>query len=785
MTVSETTLPVPSTSTTTIGEFSRSPSPALKRNPSRSPQPYSRRQRLGTPLVVQQAFNAQQQPTPVNSRSTTPLRGGSESGTEADNELTRRLPAPPRRRGISSEDDVWDDNGKGRRWRLRANRKNDGEPRKPERPKRFGVAVLRRVIEIGLAAVLVVIVLIGRERRALKEVLLRKRGPPLSLLSQLRTLFGCTDMMLVCERDADDVACAGVDILCWFIPYSAIILAYPMRVLCRYGSLRRPRSLDPSPLLYPTIFPILIALSLTPVGANISNPYLLTNLVISISNLPPVLVPSLGLRWVLSLFPLLPAQWDRPGRSLNNTLSLITPINTSLTSALTDILYPSLTASELRLLSSALINLLFHAESPQAVILRSLIWGGGIAVFLLCEDVVRWNVGLARVPFHRFRRAGNAVIGVGRFRRLVGLDQRARSEQASESEAEIAVLKKPLRQLPKSRNYFATLTQKQAKIRRLGYAAYVYGLVIGFVLLCLRPYIGKTVLDGLDPFIWAPGYVFCGQTWYQRAVDKISPGTGYCVTAGSTEAANLRLSVIGLWALILTVGLTFVTTFAPRMEVDTRRKVFHGMIVPMFLIPGLFDPPFTHLCLGLAVAIFLLCDLIRAGQLPPLSRYIARFLQPYVDGRDLKGPMVISHVFLLIGTGVGWWLTLAGRTQDNWDWDQHSELAFSSGVACVGLGDAAASLIGRRFGKHKWGWKGGKSMEGSLAFTVAVVSGLSIARLWITGGSKAGGDWGPAVWGKLIFTGLWGSMLEAVATGVNDNVVVPLGVWAVVRGFGL
>ncbi|KAF8252307.1 hypothetical protein K440DRAFT_651461 [Wilcoxina mikolae CBS 423.85] len=590
----------------------------------------------------------------------------------------------------------------------------------------------------------------GKEQRALREVLLRRR-----------------------------------EILCWLIPYSAIILAYPIRVLLRSnGNLQRPRSLDPSPLLYPTFFPVLIALSLTPAGTNTFNPFLLANLVISISNLPPILVPAWDLHWLLSLLPLLPSQWDQNHESINNTLSLIPPINATLTSALTNILYPSLTPSELRLLSSALINLLFHAASPQAIILRALMWGGGLAVFLLCEDVIRWNVSLARVPLHRFRRAGNAIIGVGRFRKMVGLKEMTwkTNEQASDSEAEIVVPKKQSTRPKSGGFYFATLTWKEARIRRLGYAVYVYALILGFVFLGLRPYIGRMALDGMDPFIWTLGYVFCGQSWYQKAVDQISPGMGYCVTAGSTKAANLRLGIVGFWIIILTIGLSFVNTFAPRLEVDTRRKVFHGMVIPMFLIPGLFDPPFVHLGLSLAVAIFLLCDLIRAGQLPPASQYIARFLQPYVDGRDLKGPMVVSHVFLLIGTGIGWWLTLAGQQQEDWDWDGHQELAFSSGVACVGLGDAAASLIGRRFGKHKWGWKGGKSIEGSLAFTVAVVMGLSVARLWIVG---FGGEWGLAVWGKLIFTGAWGSMLEAVATGVNDNVVVPIGVWAVVGSFGL
>jgi len=576
----------------------------------------------------------------------------------------------------------------------------------------------------------------------------------------------------------------SVELICWLIPYLGLIAAYPLRVLLRDGNVQLPRSLDPSPLLYPSLFPVLIALSLTPVGAGTSNPFLLVNLVLSISNLPPILTSSWDLHWLLSLSPLLPSRWVLGQAPINDTLSFITPINMTLTSALTSILHPSLTASELRLLSSALINLLFHASSPQAIILRALVWGGGVAVFLLCEDIISWNVMLARVPLHRFRRAGNTIIGVSRLRRLAGLEKGTWTTyaQASDSEAEITMpIRRPTK--PRKESYFATLTKEQARVRRLGYTACVYGIVLGTVFFALRPYIRDHALDGVDPFVWAPGYVFCGQDWYQRLVDRFSPGSGYCVTAGSTAAANLRLGIIGFWAVILTIGLTIVTTFAPQLEVDTRRKIFHGMVVPMFLVPGLLDPPFTHLCLSIAVALFLLIDLIRAGQLPPASQYIARFLQPYVDGRDLKGPMVISHVFLLVGAGTGWWLTLAARPQNDWDWKQPACLTFSTGVACVGLGDAAASLIGRRFGRHKWGWKGGKSIEGSLAFTVAVVSGLAVARLWIVG--AAADEWGLMVWTKLLFTGAWGSMLEATATGVNDNVVVPVGVWIIVNGLGL
>ena len=83
-------------------------------------------------------------------------------------------------------------------------------------------------------------------------------------------------------------------------------------------------------------------------------------------------------------------------------------------------------------------------------------------------------------------------------------------------------------------------------------------------------------------------------------------------------------------------------------------------------------------------------------------------MQPIVDGRDLKGPVIIaSHVFLLLGCAIGWWFTLAStdtKGGDAWDWSRRQiDSAFVSGVVCVGLGDAAASLLGRRPGRTKWG----------------------------------------------------------------------------------
>ena len=215
----------------------------------------------------------------------------------------------------------------------------------------------------------------------------------------------------------------------------------------------------------------------------------------------------------------------------------------------------------------------------------------------------------------------------------------------------------------------------------------------------------------------------------------------------------------------------------------------------MFLLVGVVDPPFTHLAMSLVLAVFGLADLLRAGQLPPVSRPLSGFLAPFVDGRDLKGPMVVSHFFLLVGGAVGGWFSIAAAsassatststTDSSAVATKARELAFVGGVVCVGLGDSAASLVGRRVGRTKWGWAGGKSLEGSMAFMGAVGVGLAVARWWL---GKLGGPrvaWGGVVWAKIWAAAAGAAMLEAVVTGVNDNVVVPVGMWVVVRGLGL
>ncbi|KAI5461436.1 hypothetical protein BGZ63DRAFT_356371 [Mariannaea sp. PMI_226] len=360
---------------------------------------------------------------------------------------------------------------------------------------------------------------------------------------------------------------------------------------------------------------------------------------------------------------------------------------------------------------------------------------------------------------------------------------------------------------------YLKLTQTQASLRKWLYAGYVYTCILAIIFLGIRPYVGQVALYGNEAIGWALGYVFGNLPWFRFQTVHANLESWICLPTRPDEhnhqchlgwvqhirhndfgEANTRILIGAYWLAILVVGLMIVFRLKDIYEVDTRRKVFHFMMVGMLLPVTYVDPAFAALALALVLAIFLILDLLRASQLPPLSKPIASFLAPYVDGRDFRGPVVISHIFLLIGCAIPLWLTLASlpRTGSGClaGWEVPTrEVSMVSGVICVGLGDAAASLIGRRYGHRKWFWGGGKSLEGSVAFAVAVFFGLAAASAWLrVGGWPITGEQQLSLITSARNAGMCASMAsltESVLTGGNDNVIVPVVLWTCVKSLGI
>ena len=716
-------------------------------------------------------------------------------------------------------------------------------------------------------------------------------------------------------------------VLSQLITFTLLLLLYPIRVqrlsrkrtsfaaLWTANCLRIPSSFDPASLLYPIFLPVYVALSLP--SAN--DTAVFSNIVLSLSSIPYQLIPRSSsqkrchvVHWCIASVPLFVstavshrsspiytpdhASTATTGEFSPEFLLYLYPLHQAIVPVLRDLTSTSLLSAERQLLSIGLINLLIHSASPQTVILKALLWGGGIAVLVFCEPVLRWGVMLARIPRWRFRRSGQVVrarnIFLEVFNRPVdsrrrggsdadedgapGFDLKAgtqskrsgpdhfswnstrppvalqqkpgsegnlglngvRSSGGMESHLDLSKAHlqrhtildadnsplqgqtlseqlsscRPMETLPFYVRSYLSLSPSQASLRKWLYAAYVYASILSIVVLGIRPYVEHHALDGQEPFGWALGYLFGNIRWFRfqvvtrnleswiclpPSVEKhVSPSDDRSsvehIRSDILGAANTRLMLMGYFLLILAMGIGTVIRLSNRVEVDTRRKVFHGMMVVMFLPATFIDPTFAAFSMALVLAVFLLLDVFRASQLPPVSKPLASFLSPYIDGRDLRGPVVVSHIFLLIGCAVPLWLSLAGidRTgQGCWaGWDVlPRDVGMVGGVICVGMGDAAASLVGRRFGRRKWPWSGGKSLEGSIAFTVAVMSGLGIARTWLWVGGWPGyhdGSWSQMTV-KCAIAATGASLTEAVLTGGNDNVMVPVVLWLFITGLGI
>lgn len=649
---------------------------------------------------------------------------------------------------------------------------------------------------------------------------------------------------------------------------ACLLALYPLRFYMRWLvrpvgrsiSLMLPCTIDPAPLLYPPVITILVAaITLRDTPA-----MLLPNLVLGVASLPKQLIPSGSsvemqslVHWMVSVTPVLLTASSKSHLSgdsvseLWETTMLVPPLHDALCGILHYLTTTSLLPAELQLLSVALINLLLLAKSPQALILKALLWVGGVGILVTCAPVLRWGLVLARVPKWRFRRE----LGPPRLSDMIlTKSQTCDSSLASTDFGEddgIEVMTKrngstshtqhdhvvshnnprPTRRstLPASNDRqtstgrkrrrpsatfqpYLSLTYPQAVVRKWMYAVHVYACIVLIAAIGVRTHIGTFALAGHEPIGWAIGYVLGDlprvrmhviTTQLERWISLPQRGQHEQEQMGVLGwmpytrqvligEATTRLLLSAYWVGIIAVGLTIVLRLSSIYEVDTRRKVFHFMMVAMFLPATYIDPAYTALALSLALAIFLLLDLLRASQLPPVSKYLARFLTPYVDGRDLKGPVVISHIFLLIGCAIPLWLTLGSlpRTGDGTfaGWEVPTrEVSMVSGVICVGMGDAAASLIGRRYGRHKWFWSGGKSLEGSVAFTAAVTVALLAAKAWLRiGGWQANNqDSSLETFTKASISAAVASLTEAVLTGGNDNVVVPVILWLCVKGLEL
>ncbi|KDN39447.1 hypothetical protein K437DRAFT_239479 [Tilletiaria anomala UBC 951] len=190
---------------------------------------------------------------------------------------------------------------------------------------------------------------------------------------------------------------------------------------------------------------------------------------------------------------------------------------------------------------------------------------------------------------------------------------------------------------------------------------------------------------------------------------------------------------------------------AAHLSLNARRKFFHGLAVLLFLPGILFEPSFTHLALSLAFAVFIFAEYIRYFAICPLGAPLHIFMSEFLDHKD-SGPVILSHFYLLSGCALPLWL------------ESSTFVTRCSGTLVLGVGDALASVIGRRYGRLHWPFSS-KTVEGSAAFISSIYfCGLALQRL-APSDSFTVGKW----LGIVTLLGV----LEGVSEQ-NDNLILPI-----------
>ena len=169
-------------------------------------------------------------------------------------------------------------------------------------------------------------------------------------------------------------------------------------------------------------------------------------------------------------------------------------------------------------------------------------------------------------------------------------------------------------------------------------------------------------------------------------------------------------------------------------------------------------------------------QILRANRVQPWAAHLDTFLLPYLDAQDSK-ELILTPIHLIAGVFLPSALELVfGDSATAASGALAHPARYFAGVVTVGVGDAAAALVGRHFGRHRWGCaERRKTLEGSAAMFVAQ---LAAHALLVDGGHFAATLRSPVVLATYALT-----TLAEAAIQRGDNLALPAIGWTAFRMF--
>ena len=173
---------------------------------------------------------------------------------------------------------------------------------------------------------------------------------------------------------------------------------------------------------------------------------------------------------------------------------------------------------------------------------------------------------------------------------------------------------------------------------------------------------------------------------------------------------------MGVLTLVSVIMGIYLINYS-RIDIVTRRKLFHILAVLIYAPALLFDLDTISIGSAVALCLLILLELYHNLLIGPFSTKIHTFMQE-LSGFSLNGSngIYLNHIYLILGLSLPCWLLPIHRG---------FRLFVYAGVLSLGVLDAFAAICGKKFGKRKW-FNNEKSVEGFILgfFATAVAINL-------------------------------------------------------------
>ena len=243
--------------------------------------------------------------------------------------------------------------------------------------------------------------------------------------------------------------------------------------------------------------------------------------------------------------------------------------------------------------------------------------------------------------------------------------------------------------------------------------------------------------------------IFYGFTTYQ-----LSPILSSNPIVWIIDEIKDNQTLFGIWMSYLLISIVLV--FNLNFEFNFRRKVWHflslGIVFPSLLI----NKDFTILGLLGSIILIILLEIVRVNKLTIIGEIIHDKLYKFQDFKDLKGPLNLSYIYLILG------ITFPIILEHNLK--KQNTVKQYIGLISLGVGDSFASIVGKKFGNiHYKGLH--KTVEGSIAFFICNVIGFKTLADYF--------KLPPLNYEVVGIANLLAGVFEGVIT-MNDNILIPI-----------